>query len=118
MCLLVLREVINTRLFTTVRDSLGLSYDCSFELSMLDRLEAGWFTCTVSAHPDRIHEAIQAAKGVLTEVQARRISAFEVAMARRTLLRRHETDLQSNDYWLSLLSHLQDDTPKDLSCVR
>merc|ERR1719181_2721098 len=58
MCLLAMREVINTRLFSTVRDSLGLSYDCSFELSMFDRLEAGWYTCTVSAHPSRIDEAV------------------------------------------------------------
>ena len=54
MCLLAMREVINSRLYSTVRDSLGLSYDCSFELSMLDRLKAGWFICTVSAHPSRI----------------------------------------------------------------
>jgi len=118
MCLLAMREVINTRLFSTVRDSLGLSYDCSFELSMFDRLEAGWYTCTVSAHPTRIMEAVNAAKGVLMGLRNRPISELELSTARRTLMRRHETDLQSNEYWISLLTHLQYDNPKDISCVR
>jgi len=118
MCLLAMREVINTRLFSTVRDSLGLSYDCSFELSMFDRLEAGWFTCTVSAHPMRIKEAVDAAKGVLQGVEKRPISELELSTARRTLMRRHETDLQSNEYWISLLTHLQYDNKKDVTCVR
>merc|ERR1719231_1700823 len=87
MCLLAMREVINTRLFSTVRDSLGLSYDCSFELSMLDRLEAGWYTCTVSAHPSRTEEAVTAAKGVLNSVRKRPVSEIELSTARRTLLR-------------------------------
>lgn len=118
MCLLAMREVINTRLFSTVRDNLGLSYDCSFELSMFDRLEAGWFTCTVSAHPSRIHEAVEAAEGVLQGVKKRPITDLELSTARRTLMRRHETDLQSNEYWISLLTHLQFDNAKDISCVR
>jgi len=117
ICLLALREVINTRLFSTVRDSLGLSYDCSFELSLFDRLEAGWYTCTVSAHPARIAEAVDAAKGVLQGIKKRPISELELSTARRTLSRRHETDLQSNEYWISLLTHLQYDNPKDLSCI-
>lgn len=118
MCLMALREVINTRLFSTVRDSLGLSYDCSFELSMLDRLEAGWYTCTVSAHPSRIMEAVVAAKGVMTGLRKRPVSELELSTARRTLIRRHETDLQSNEYWISLLTHLQYENPKDTTCVR
>jgi len=118
MCLLAMREVINTRLFSTVRDSLGLSYDCSFELSMFDRLEAGWYSCTVSAHPSKIQEAVDAAKGVLQGVRRRPISELELSTARRTLMRRHETDLQSNEYWISLLTHLTYDNRKDMSCIR
>lgn len=118
MCLLALREVMNTRLFSTVRDSLGLSYDCSFDLSLLDRLEAGWYTCTVSAHPSKIGQAIDAAKGVIQGVRRRPISEHELSTAKRTLMRRHETDLQTNEYWIQLLSHLQYNNPKDISCIR
>ncbi|KAK8716517.1 hypothetical protein V6N13_043824 [Hibiscus sabdariffa] len=35
----LLVEVIN---FTTIRDSLGLTYDVSFELSLFDQLKLGW----------------------------------------------------------------------------
>jgi len=119
VCLLAMREVINTRLFSTMRDSLGLSYDSSFELSMHDRLEAGWFMCTVSSHPSRITEAVTAAKGVLQGVRKRPISDLELSTARRTLMRRHEADKQTNEYWITLLSHLQfNGNPKDISCVR
>jgi len=118
MCLLTMREVLSTRLFSMVRDSLGLSYDCSFELSMFDRLEAGWYTCTVSAHPARIMEAVDAAKSVVMGVKKRPISELEIATARRTLMRKHETDLQSNEYWISLLTHLQYENPKDTTCIR
>ena len=31
--LMLLTEIVNSRLFTTVRDTLGLTYDVSFEVS-------------------------------------------------------------------------------------
>ena len=37
----LLTEIVNSRLFTTVRDTLGLTYDVSFELSLFDRLPSG-----------------------------------------------------------------------------
>jgi len=43
--------MINSRLFTTVRDSLGLTYDVSFELSLFDRLPSGWFHVNVTSTP-------------------------------------------------------------------
>ena len=39
VALALLVEVINSRLFTTVRDMLGLTYDVSFQLSNFDRLK-------------------------------------------------------------------------------
>jgi len=118
ICLMALREIVNTRLFTTLRDQLGLSYDSTFELSMFDQLEAGWFMCTVSTHPDNIDSAVQACKDVLAGVRRRPVSGFEVAAAARSLLRRHEADLGSNEYRISLLENLQYDNPKDTTCVR
>jgi hypothetical protein len=47
----LLTEMINSRLFTTVRDSLGLTYDVSFELSLFDRLPSGWFHVNVTSTP-------------------------------------------------------------------
>jgi len=117
---LALREVLNARLFGSLRDSLGLSYDCNFDLSLFDRLEAGWYCCTVSSHPSRIQEAVTATKDVLQGVKNRPISEFELNTAKRTLIRRHESDLQLNEYWIALLTHLQLEhgNRKDLSCIR
>jgi hypothetical protein len=42
------------RLFTTVRDALGLTYDVSFELSLFDRLKAGWFVISVTSTPAKV----------------------------------------------------------------
>lgn len=37
-----------------VRDSLGLTYDVSFELSLFDRLAPGWFVVNVTSTPQKI----------------------------------------------------------------
>jgi hypothetical protein len=43
----------------------------------------------------------------------------ELDRARRTSLTRHESDLKSNDYWLSLLTHVQSSAVpiKTLQCI-
>lgn len=42
------------RLFTTVRDSLGLTYDVSFELNLFDRLKLGWYVISVTSTPSKV----------------------------------------------------------------
>lgn len=42
------------RLFTTVRDSLGLTYDVSFELNLFDRLNLGWYVISVTSTPAKV----------------------------------------------------------------
>ena len=50
----LLAEIINSRLFTNVRDSLGLTYDVSFELSLFDRLKLGWYVISVTSTPAKV----------------------------------------------------------------
>lgn len=90
----LLTEIINGRLFTTVRDSLGLTYDVSFEVSSFDRLEAGWFVINVTSTPNKIQEAMDASLRVLRNMQTDRVTSREVLRARRTVLTRHESDLK------------------------
>merc|ERR1711937_818037 len=80
VCLSLMAEVINSRLFTTVRDALGLTYDVSFELHNFDQLDR----------------------------------------AKRNLLTRHDSDMKDNGYWVSLLTHLQNDLVpnKDIGCLQ
>ena len=61
----LLAEIINSRLFTTVRDSLGLTYDVSFELNLFDRLKLGWYVISVTSTPGKVHKAVDACKNVL-----------------------------------------------------
>uniref|UniRef100_A0A061SA19 Insulinase (Peptidase family m16) family protein isoform 2 n=1 Tax=Tetraselmis sp. GSL018 TaxID=582737 RepID=A0A061SA19_9CHLO len=118
--LMLLSEIINSRLFTTVRDALGLTYDVSFELTLFERLSAGWFFVTVTSTPEKIHEAKQASVNVLLNVAYQPITPRELQRAKRTLLTRHESDQKDNAYWLSLLTHLQAPSvpSKRLECLR
>jgi predicted Zn-dependent peptidase len=103
----LLTEVVNSRLFTTVRDALGLTYDVSFELSGFDRLQAGWFLLSVTSTPLKIDDALAASLRVLRGVATARVTPRELDRARRTLLTRHESDLKDNAYVLGLLTHAQ-----------
>lgn len=61
-----MQEIINSRLFITVRDQLNLTYDVSFEIVQHDRLNASWWCVTVTASPPKIADATQASLQVRT----------------------------------------------------
>ncbi|KAA0047681.1 stromal processing peptidase [Cucumis melo var. makuwa] len=125
----LLAEIINSRqvfspncilLFTSVRDSLGLTYDVSFELSLFDRLKLGWYVISVTSTPAKVYKAVDACKSVLRGLHSNKIAQRELDRAKRTLLMRHEAEIKSNAYWLGLLAHLQASSVprKDLSCIK
>ncbi|KAL3693392.1 hypothetical protein R1sor_007043 [Riccia sorocarpa] len=116
----LLAEIINARLFTTVRDALGLTYDVSFELSLFDRLKAGWFVISVTSTPAKIQQAVEASLNVLRGLHGSRVNQRELDRAKRTLMMRHESDSKDNTYWLGLLTHLQAPSVgrKDVGCIR
>lgn len=116
----LLAEIINSRLFTTVRDSLGLTYDVSFELNLFDRLKLGWYVISVTSTPAKVYKAVDACKNVLRGLHSNKIAPRELDRAKRTLLMRHEAESKSNVYWLGLLAHLQAASVprKDISCIK
>ncbi|XP_038690429.1 stromal processing peptidase, chloroplastic-like [Tripterygium wilfordii] len=116
----LLAEIINSRLFTMVRDSLGLTYDVSFELNLFDRLKLGWYVISVTSTPSKVHKAVDACKSVLRGLPGNKIAQRELDRAKRTLLMRHEAEIKSNAYWLGLLAHLQASSVprKDISCIK
>ncbi|KAL1833643.1 hypothetical protein ACET3Z_003294 [Daucus carota] len=116
----LLAEIINSRLFTTVRDSLGLTYDVSFELNLFDRLSLGWYVISVTSTPAKVHKAVDACKNVLRGLHSSKVVQRELDRAKRTLLMRHEAETKSNAYWLGLLAHLQASSVprKDISCIK
>ncbi|KAL6494424.1 hypothetical protein OROGR_031224 [Orobanche gracilis] len=86
----MLQEIINSRLFTTVRDSLGLTYDVSFELNLFDRLKVGWYVISVTSTPEKVHKAVDACKNVLIGLRFNRIATSELDRGR--LLGKHFLD--------------------------
>lgn len=120
VCLSLMAEVINSRLFTTVRDALGLTYDVSFELHNFDRLDHGWWVVTVTSTPQKIEQAVQASVNTVRGLQNQRVTQFELDRAKRNLLTRHDSDMKDNGYWVSLLTHLQNDLVphKDIGCLQ
>ncbi|XP_062178584.1 stromal processing peptidase, chloroplastic-like isoform X2 [Phragmites australis] len=116
----LLAEIINSRLFTTVRDSMGLTYDVSFELNLFDKLDLGWYVIAVTSTPSKVHKAVDACKSVLRGLHSSRIVERELDRAKRTLLMKHEAETKTNAYWLGLLAHLQSSSVprKDVSCIK
>jgi len=116
----LLVEIINSRLFTTVRDSLGLTYDVNFDLPLFDRLQESWYVVVVTSTPQKIQQALEASVGVMRTLTSQRISVRELARAQRTLLTRHESETKDNAFWLRQLTHLQNDAVplKRLECLR
>ncbi|XBI11784.1 hypothetical protein VPH35_138768 [Triticum aestivum] len=116
----LLAEIINSRLFTTVRDSMGLTYDVSFELNLFDKLDLGWYVIAVTSTPSKVHKAVDACKGVLRGLHHNKIVERELDRAKRTLLMKHEAETKTNAYWLGLLAHLQSASVprKDISCIK
>ncbi|KAL4563575.1 hypothetical protein LXL04_027618 [Taraxacum kok-saghyz] len=116
----LLAEIINSRLFTEVRDSQGLTYDVSFELNLFDRLTLGWYVISVTSTPGKVHKAVDACKSVLRGLHSKKIGDHELDRAKRTLLMKHEAESKSNAYWLGLIAHLQAASVhrKDISCIK
>ena len=105
----LLKEVINSRLFTTVRDQKKLTYDATFKIEQLERHPTAWFKVQLTSSPDKVHETIKASVEVLQQIATQKISVRELLRAKRTLLTKHESELQKNFYWIDLLTHLQCD---------
>eukprot|EP00903_Cladosiphon_okamuranus_P006624 g6470.t1 len=118
--LLMLKEALNRRLFSVVREQKRLTYDASIHLTNFDRLLGSWYLITVTANPDKVDEAIKACQDTLRDMSGPvPITADNIESAKRVLINRHEGDLRTNAYWCDLLSGLQMDSlpDKDLSCV-
>ena len=77
-----------------MRDSLGLTYDVSFELSQFDRLRTGYFVVHVTSTPAKIRDALAASVDVLRSFHGSPVTQRELERAQRTLLTRHESDLK------------------------
>ena len=77
-----------------VRDSLGLTYDVSFEISLFDRLPVAYFVIHVTSTPAKIQDALAASLDVLRSLHSQPVLSRELLRAKRTVLTKHESDLK------------------------
>ncbi|CAM9324431.1 unnamed protein product, partial [Phaeothamnion confervicola] len=121
VALALLKEVINRRLFSTVREQKRLTYDANFHLTSFERLRGSWYLVTVTANPANAQAALAACQETLRDMAGSLPITYDnVESAKRVLINRHENDLRTNQYWADLMTGLQAECvpSKDASCIR
>lgn len=107
----LLSEIVNRRLFSTVRERKQLTYDANFSLTGFERLAGGWFLVTVTASKDKAKAALDACKETLETLRmTNRVSADNLESAKRVVLNRHQGELRQSSYWTQLMSGLQEES--------
>ena len=108
---LPLSEIVNRRLFSTVRERKQLTYDANFSFSSFERLLGGWFLVTVTASKEKAQLALEACKETLHALRkSSPITPDNVESAKRVVLNRHEGELRTTGYWTQLMSGIQEES--------
>jgi predicted Zn-dependent peptidase len=109
--LALLSEIINRRLFSTVRERKQLTYDANFGFSNFEKLLGGWYLVTVTASKEKAQQALDACKETLHVLKrSSSITPDNVESAKRVVLNRHEGELRTSSYWAQLMSGIQQES--------
>jgi len=104
-------EIVNRRLFSTVRERKQLTYDANFSFSGFERLLGGWFLVTVTASKEKAQQALEACKETLHALRkSSPITPDNVESAKRVVLNRHEGELRTTSYWTQIMSGIQEES--------
>ena len=107
----LLSEIINRRLFSTVRERKQLTYDANFSLTGFERLKGGWFLVTVTASKEKAQAALEACKETLEALRkSSRVTPDNLESSKRVVLNRHEGELRTSSYWTTLMSGIQEES--------
>ena len=111
VALSLLSEIINRRLFSTVRERRQLTYDANFSLTGFERLAGGWFLVTVTASKEKAQAALDACKETLHALRkTNQVTADNLESAKRVVLNRHEQELRTSSYWATLMAGIQEES--------
>lgn len=112
VALSLLSEIVNRRLFSTVRERKQLTYDANFSFTGFERLKGGWFLVTVTASKEKAQQALEACKETLHSLRkSTPITPDNLESAKRVVLNRHEGELRTTAYWSQqLMAGLQEET--------
>ena len=104
----LIAEIVNRRLFSTVREKKQLTYDANFHFTGFERIKGGYFLCTVTASKEKAAQAMEACKETLEDLLGSQpITSDNLESAKRVVLTRHDGDLRTNRYWAELMSGMQ-----------
>eukprot|EP00921_Rhytidocystis_pertsovi_P016052 GHVQ01025373.1.p1 GENE.GHVQ01025373.1~~GHVQ01025373.1.p1 ORF type:complete len:960 (+),score=158.95 GHVQ01025373.1:1846-4725(+) len=108
VCLTMLQDVLNRRMFGVLREEKQLTYDASFDLIGFERLHGGVFLLAVHANPHSAVHVLQEAQKTLQDIRTTRpITQSQVENACRQLVSRHDSEIGNPRYWLDLMSGMQ-----------
>ena len=111
VALALVAEIVNRRLFSTVRERKQLTYDGNFSFTGFERLKGGWFLVTVTASKENAQKALDACKETLETLRkSNPISPDNLESAKRVVLNRHEGELRTSSYWAMMMSGLQQES--------
>merc|ERR1712157_87541 len=104
-------EIVNRRLFSTVRERKQLTYDANFSLTGFERLMGGYFLVTVTASKEKARKALDACKETLEALRkSNPFTPDNLEAAKRVLRNRHEIELRTTRYWAELMSGMQEES--------
>ena len=104
-------EIVNRRLFSTVRERKQLTYDANFSFSGFERLLGGWYLVTVTASKEKAQQALEACKETLHALRkSNPITPDNVESAKRVVLNRHEGEMRTTAYWAQLMTGIQEES--------
>jgi predicted Zn-dependent peptidase len=111
VALSLISEILNRRLFSTVRERKQLTYDANFSLTGFERLAGGWFLVTVTASIENAQKALDACKETLEALRkSSPVTVDNLESAKRVVLNRHESELRNSNYWTTLMTGLQEES--------
>jgi predicted Zn-dependent peptidase len=111
VALSLISEIVNRRLFSTVRERRQLTYDANFSLTGFERLAGGWFLVTVTASKEKAQAALEACKETLDALRTtNKVTADNLESAKRVVLNRHEMELRASSYWATLMAGIQEES--------
>ena len=112
VCLLLISEILNRRLFSNVRERKQLTYDANFSFTQFERLMGGYFLVTVTASQEKAQKALEACQETLLSLKSKSpITIDNLTSAKRVVLNRHEGELRTNSYWATaLMSGIQEES--------
>lgn len=111
VALSLISEIVNRRLFSTVREGRQLTYDANFSLTGFERLSGGWFLVTVTASIEKSQAALEACKETLHALRTSyKVTADNLESAKRVVVNRHEQELRASGYWGDLMAGIQEES--------